>query len=39
MERQGLLTHLFYQTGEQSLNIETFLSLKEEVLKEHRESL
>ena len=39
MERQSLLTHLFYQTGEQSLNIETFLSLKEEVFKEHRESL
>ena len=39
MERQSLLTHLFYQIGEQSLNIETFLSLKEEVFKEHRESL
>ena len=33
------LPHLFYQIGEQSLNIETFLSLKEEVFKEHRESL
>ena len=35
MERQSLLTHLFYETGEQSLNKETFLTLE----KEHRESL
>ena len=39
MERQKLLTQLFYQTGEQVVSAEIFLSLKEEVFKEHIDSL
>ena len=38
LEQQKLLTQLFYQT-EQSISTETFLSLKDEVFKEHREAL
>lgn len=39
VERQKLLTQLFYQTGEQGISTETFLTLREEVFKEHREAL
>ena len=39
LERQKLITQLFYQTGEQGISTETFLSLKDEVLEEHREAL
>ena len=39
MERQKLITQLFYQTGEQVISAEIFLSLKDEVFKEHREAL
>ena len=39
LERQKLLTQLFYQTGEEGISTETFLSLKDEVFKEHREAL
>ena len=39
LERQKLLTQLFYQTREQGISTETFLSLKDEVFKEHREAL
>ena len=36
LDRQKLLTRLFYQTGEQGISTEIFLSLKDEVFKEHR---
>ena len=36
LDRQKLLTQLFYQTGEQGISTEIFLSLKDEVFKEHR---
>ena len=36
LDRQKLLTRLFYQTGEQGISAEIFLSLKDEVFKEHR---
>ena len=39
LERQKLLTQLFYQTGEQGISTEIFLSLKDEVFKEHRQAL
>ena len=39
LERHKILTQLFYQTGEQGISTETFLSLKDEVFKEHREAL
>ena len=39
MEQQKLLTQLLYQTGEQVVSAQIFLSLKEEIFKEHRESL
>ena len=39
MERQKLITQLFYQTGEQVISTEIFLCLKDEVFKEHREAL
>ena len=35
-DRQKLLTRLFYQTGEQGISTEIFLSLTDEVFKEHR---
>ena len=38
-ERQKLLTQMFYLTGAQVISAEIFLSLKEEIFKEHRESL
>ena len=38
-ERQKLLTQMFYLTGAQGISAEIFLSLKEEIFKEHRESL
>ena len=39
VERQKLITQLFYQTGEQVISTEIFLCLKDEVFKEHREAL
>ena len=36
LDRQKLLTRLFYQTGEQGISTEIFLSLKDEVFKEQR---
>ena len=38
-ERQKLLTQMFYLTGAQVISAEIFLTLKEEIFKEHRESL
>ena len=35
-ERQKLLTQMFYLTGAQVISAEIFLSLKEEIFKEHR---
>ena len=36
LDRQTLLTQLFYPTGEQGISAEIVLSLKDEVFKEHR---
>ena len=36
LDRQKLLIRLFYQTGEQGIRAEIFLSLKDEVFKEQR---
>ena len=39
LERQKLITQLVYQTGEQGISTANFLSLKDEVFKEHIEAL